>query len=107
MADARGKRRTIDVDRLDGRATANPRFRKRRLQITLTEKVFRRLEVHRPRLNFGRGMNRSEFIEYCLNTVMNAAERKAGVKDFQKEWAIDQRKKAKENVANHGDDSAD
>lgn len=80
----RARRREFDegtVGRLDKRFTRTAMFRRVRLQITFTEEGLEMMEARRKLLNYGRGMSRSEFLEFLVRAY--CSEGKAA-KEFRR-----------------------
>ena len=86
-AERNKRRRQFDPDiiagQLDHRKTAHPGFKHARLQITMTQDCLGMVDAVRMRLNYGRGMSRSEFLEMTARYWM---EKRPEAHDARRAW---------------------
>ena len=61
----------VEEDEFDKRHTRTAKFKVRKFNISMSQDLFARMEAARDRLNFGNGMNRSEFVAFCVARYMH------------------------------------
>ncbi len=73
-----------ELERLDRRGVKRAQFKRERFHVSFTPEAFAMMEARRGKLNYGRGMDRSEYLEYLVRAHN---ERGPDAKEFRKAWA--------------------
>lgn len=74
---------TREVTRLDKRAVRHARFKMLRINITITDELLAAVDARATMMNYGRGMNRSEFIGYVLGAFL---QKGSAAREFRRMW---------------------